>query len=350
MKNTLRSNKGFSKGKKKKQETRIFTYDCETDPFDAGKEIKPFLWGCFDGEEYHEFSDTKEFIIFAAQNKGIFYAHNGGKFDSQFFVNLIPSGQKIMVINGRLSEFKIGKATFRDSYNIMPCKLSAYKKTEIEYWKFTKENRDKYLPEIAEYLKDDCVYLWDMVTRFRKEYGKGLTLAGSAMKLYRADYAFGTSLKAFTQSGYSGRGFFDLMKPFYYGGRCQAFEKGKLKGKFVYYDINSAYPFAMIHPQPHGYKFTVGKRLNGKAGTSFVTVECFARGCFPLRDEKGNLTFPHAKNIYHVTDWEFYAAKKNGLISEVKLIKVLTFKNWIRFDKYVNHFYEMKKDAKANGC
>lgn len=332
---------------RKKPEQRIFTYDCETDPFDSGREISPFLWGCYDGNGYFEFTDTNDFIEFAKNEKAIFYAHNGGKFDAQFFIDKITPGQKIMVINGRLSEFKIGLATFRDSYNIMPCKLEAYKKDKIDYSKFTKENRKKHWQEIAEYLKADCVYLWEMVTRYRKQYGTGLTLAGCAMKLYRRDYAFGTSLKKFTQNGYSGRDFFDKLHPYYYGGRCQAFQKGKLSGNFVYYDINSAYPFAMTHPQPHGYKFRTVAKLNGKPGTSFVSLECQSAGCFPFREKNGNLSFPHGRNIYHVSDWEYYTAKKYNLISDVKILKVIQFKDWIRFDKYVQHFFELKAANKA---
>ena len=139
---------------------KIAVADCETDPFMPGRIPKPFAWGYYDGEQYQEFRSTLEFVEFLKEQPVICYAHNGGKFDWHFILQELEPYDDIMVISGRIAKCNIGLAECRDSYNILPVPLSAYKKDDIDYAIMEEDERDK--PEnsekISAYLKSDCVY------------------------------------------------------------------------------------------------------------------------------------------------------------------------------------------------
>ena len=75
---------------------RIWTIDCETDPFKIGRVPKPFLRGAFDGQEYFEFENTIDLVNFIKDKPDIFYAHNGGKFDFHFLADHIKRNEKTL--------------------------------------------------------------------------------------------------------------------------------------------------------------------------------------------------------------------------------------------------------------
>jgi len=321
---------------------KIAVADCETDPFKINRIPAPFIWGFYDGTIYKEFSTTKEFVAYVSQEKIIIYAHNGGKFDWHFLKEYIPVDQKIMVINGRLASFKIGECEFRDSYNLMPVPLAAYQKTEIDYNIFEKEHRNKPKNKklISDYLKDDCVFLFELVQTFIDNYGMNLTLAGSAMKFWKKHFYTGDTFN-------SSRMFFEQIKEFYYGGRVECFEKGIINKNFEVYDINSAYPFAMKHLHPWGYSIKHLNELPKHYKQCFITLRCISNGAFPYR-EKSGLSFPADNELreYHITGWEYYIAKKYNLIKNVEILDVLKFEQQICFTEYVEHFYKLKEAEK----
>lgn len=316
--------------------------DCETDPFKFNTEIKPFVWGFYDGVVYYEFAKTEDFIKHVSEQEIILYAHNGGKFDWHFIKEYIPPEQKIMIINGRIASFKIGKCEFRDSYNFLPIPLAAYQKTEIDYDIFTKEKREN--PEnkkkISAYLKDDCLFLFELVEKFISDYGINLTLAGAAMKFWRKKFYKGKPVE-------STRFFFEQISPFYYGGRVECFKKGIINNDFFMYDINSAYPYAMKHLHPWGTQIEVLDKLPRHYERCFITIACVSNGAFPFRDKTG-LSFPsdNEKRIYTITGWELKAAKELNLIKKAEILKVYKFAECIDFEGYVNHFFEEKKKYK----
>ena len=136
---------------------RIAVADCETDPFNGTTDIKPFIWGFFDGESFKTFDDTDSFVDFIRGFSGVCFAHNGGKFDWHFILDKLDKRRKVHITNGRIARARIGKCAIRDSWSILPIPLGAYQKDSIEYWKFTAEHRGKYIDEITEYLRGDCV-------------------------------------------------------------------------------------------------------------------------------------------------------------------------------------------------
>ncbi len=325
---------------------KIVVLDCETDPFKKGRtKIKPFLWCIYDGETYTYFTKTEDVKNFLERENYVVYAHNGGKFDYHFLLDFINPFEPIMVVNGRIARMRIGSSEFRDSYSIIPMPLSAYKKDEIDYGIMEESERDKPQNErhIREYLKNDCRYLYDLVKSFIDNYGLNLTLAGSAFSQWRK--ITGNKNPSTTRS------FYNNIVPYYYGGRVQCFKMGEINHDFSIYDINSAYPNAMLKDHPYGSTYTVSRKLPKKdVELAFIKFEAISTGAFPFRSDHG-LYFPNdgKKREFTVTGYEYIKAQELGLLKEEKIKEVLTFPEKINFKQYVDYFFMKKQSAEERG-
>lgn len=331
----------------KRKHRPIFTCDSETDPFKRGRVPKPFLWGLWDCENeiYEEFTDTKELVDYVSGQEIIIYAHNGGKFDWHFLTEHIQDFEPLTVIAGRLAKFKIGLAEFRDSYNLIPAPLSAYQKLEIDYAIFEEGEREK--PEnmalIREYLRADCVYLGEMVSQFINDYGLNITQASTAMKVW--------SKMSGNKKPSSSPNYYHEMSPYYYGGRVECFEKGIIDREFKVIDINSAYPYAMVHNHPWGMIYSTFDKLDhlsdDEITRSFISLTADSAGAFPIRTKTG-LQFPSdgENREFHITGWEYLAARDTGTLRNPKILEVRTYTDFIEFREYVDHFFDMKDRAK----
>jgi hypothetical protein len=328
--------------------------DCETDPFKIGRVPQPFVWGFYDGAAYMQFpwhysrkaTPTEDFIAFLREQPIICYAHNGGKFDWHFLLPYLNPYDKIMIINGRISQCFIGLCELRDSYNILPVPLRAYKKDDIDYR--IMEQHERYKPQnwntISKYLKSDCVYLHELISGFVSRFGLRLTQAGAAMAQWKtiSDRAVPSTDKDF----------YDLLSPYYYGGRVECFRSGVIDESFAVYDINSAYPYAMQQKHPYSGSFSQVEAFIPDA--DFYKVECVSRGAFPFRgmgqpNEFAGLRFPNdgERRIYTVTGWEYQAAKDTGTISDDVVLESIVFDEHIDFSSYIQHFYDMRMKARA---
>lgn len=346
----------------------IWAVDAETDPFRRGRIPEPFIWGVDTGEQtftpsewegcitepaneqtnYLEFTDTECLIAFLQEHNVICYAHNGGKFDWHFVTQYIADFEPLTIIAGRLAKFFIGEAEFRDSYNIIPAPLSAYQKDSIDYAIFEKEEREK--PEnwqlIRDYLKSDCRYLREMVMQFVNKYGMALTQASAAMKVWSK--MTGIKKPQSTDAYYN-----DLSK-FYYGGRVECFKTGVIEMPFSVVDIRSAYPYAMLHQHPWGGAYSIYDHLPERftdkdLQLSFITLDAKSLGAFPIRTETG-LAFPNDKETrrFHITGWEFIAARDTGALKDYTVIEVMKYYESIDFIEYVDYFYQLKNEADIN--
>jgi hypothetical protein len=287
-------------------------------------------------------------VAFLTERDCIAYAHNAGKFDWHFLSEYMQAWQPIMVINGRIAKFKIGKCEFRDSFNIMPMPLSAYKKDEIDYSIMEPGARD--IPanrrKIEEYLRSDCKYLAELLEAFIAEFGPHLTQAGASIKAWERI----TGEKA----PQTHKAFYAELAPYYYGGRVECFRYGIIEQPFKIIDINSAYPFAMMHHHPAGNTIATKEALpktEKAVQRAFIRLTARSLGAFPFRADDGSLVFPHDGEIreFHVTGWEYLAARDTGALQSANILSVKTLPLTIEFSAYLNHFYKMKTDAKAAG-
>lgn len=318
------------------------TLDCETDPFSPDRIPQPFIWGFYHPDTgFLKFPNTKELFEFLEGTEYRIYAHNGGKFDFHYMLEYIPSWEKVITINGRLAQFKVGNNIFCDSYCILPISLATYQKTKVDYKIFEADEREK--PEnkfiIEEYLKDDCIFLYEIIDAFLKENGYSLTIASSAIKKLQKIEGF--------KIEDSGKEFFDQMKPYYYGGRVECFKKGIVKGNIKFFDINSAYPFAMTHEHPHDGCITTHQKKPEIKGHNFYKIQAKGLGVFPFRNENGSLSFPNDNKdrIFCVTGWELLAAIRLGKAKDLIHIEQLEFLITKNFKKYVFHYYDIKLNS-----
>jgi|SRR5579872_3496784 len=323
----------------------IWTIDSETDPFKAGRVPSPFIWGAYNGQEYHQFNDTKKLGRFLRDVDGIVYAHNGGKFDYHFLIDQAEAYDEMLIINGRISKWRLGSAEMRDSMNILPVPLADYQKDKIDYRIMERGQRD--LPhnrsKIEDYLRSDCVYLHDLVSGFIGKYGLSITQAAASMKLWQQ--TSGVTVRD------SGHVFFDNFKPFYYGGRVQAFKRGVGRGSFYLIDRISAYPAEMLGEHPFGTEYESNPQRQRIRAQDFYVVDAVARGCFPWREEF-KLEFPDDGNsrTYYVTGHELQAAVELGLLRKGwRVAERITFAETINFGEYILTQHRERQEAKKRG-
>ena len=347
----------------------IGTYDTETDPFHnctdltcekchgGGRIPQPFLHGVYygDTEDYQEFQTTTDVVDHFSRRKALIYAHNGGKFDYHYLRDYINADEPVMVINGRLARFRIGECEFRDSLNIFPnTRLADFGvKNEIDYQCMEPGTRDdpNIRAEISRYLKQDCVGLWDVVTRYRQTYGKSLTQATASMKVWEKM----TELEAPRQT----RTQYERYKPYYYGGRVQCFANGHDHVRFSVADINSAYPFAMLRDHIFSPEAILDRHLppEPEIYKCLIKLDCTSRGAFPWRDpDTHELYFPddeaghrNRMRTYTITGWELLTALELDAVANIHIRQVHTFPKSINFKEYIEHFYAQRMEAAAKG-
>ena len=341
---------------RKKNERKIVTIDCETNPFEYSVKVAPFVWGFFDGETYAYFwnecpekcsRDLMDYL--ESEEEGtIVYAHNGGKFDFMFLLQYLDSD--IMMINGRIAKATLfdGRIELRDSLLILPIALEQYKKTEIDYMKFKPGVRSLHKNEIIRYLRDDCADLHTLVTEFIKNFGLNLTLAGTAFKeVKNTGYEITKTSAAFD----------DKFRPYYFGGRVQCFRVGNFYGDFKYVDINSAYPKAMTERHWFGAGTVEHVRLPEKEnGSWYATVTGVSKGALPLRHKEkesdtSKLFFPDddTPRTYHASGWEINKGLETGTLKIDKVLKVHKPAMLNDFTCYVEKFFDWKRQAEVDG-
>lgn len=324
---------------KREQDRRAFwTIDAETDPFKFGRVPKPFIWGLYTGAGFHTFAETAQLVEAIKDQDVIVYAHNGGKFDFHLMLDHINLHEDMKVIDGRLVSAHIGKCEIRDSYSLFPAPLRDFGfKKDIEISKLEAKVRHQHMGEIVEYLRQDCVGLWDALDRHEQTYGRHLTQAGASMAMWKKISGL--------EPPRTDRPFFRKFSPYYFGGRVQVFERGYVKGPFKVWDIRSAYPWAMLSEHPYDPIYHELAFPREVQPADMVKLECVSCGALPHRDARGEITFPrdNERRTYHVTGHEVLAGLETGTIRDVKLLNAIRFIGLRDFAPYINHFYEGRK-------
>lgn len=321
---------------------RIAVLDLETDPFEHGKMIQPFCAGFYDGTTFKPIwsaNCVKELVDYLGTIKTplTIYAHNGGRFDFFYFIKYIA--RELRIVNGRIIQASLGIHELRDSFAIMPFALEQYKKTPIDYGKFTSDKREAHRDEIISYLRDDCVDLHTLCSTFVDEFGAKLTIGSASMQQLQKFHKFASGNEV-----YDAR----FRKDFYFGGRNQVFKAGVINGPINVYDVNSMYPFVMrdyLHPVSVGvYK---GKTIDER--TAFISVEGQNDGAFPVRCKDNSLDFTTRRGTYHTTIHEFNAAIDTGSFRPTKILQTYGFSRRESFKEFVTHFYDARMAAREKG-
>lgn len=382
----------------------VATFDIETDPFKAGRKPEPFSWGFYRGEQiikgfidntseadklffseweklskgekqlnvnkyrsakrrqqkarikndklisefylekWNEDSEEikKEFIEFieSLDEPHLIFAHNGGKFDFMYFLEWVRGD--VFVISGRLVEWKYTSKKgithiFRDSYAILPVSLgSGGDKLDIDYRKMEKENREKHREEILVYLKQDCVALYDLCMAFKNKFGKWfLTQASAAYSRIKEKYKIEKTTIFYDE----------VYRDYYFGGRCQAFNAGEIKGEIEVYDVNSMYPFAMSEfNHPLSKNSYIGKKISDN--TFFIKWRGKNKGAVPIRMPSGEINFDQPEGEFFTSIHEYYVCLKHNLIEVDEIIET---HNWVTYGNFKDHI-DVCKEAKENAA
>ncbi len=151
----------------------------------------------------------------------------------------------------------------------------------------------------------------------------------------------------------------------YYGGRCEVFKIGHHARKLYYYDIASAYPWAMTQKLPLYFNgFKPGApwtdqpallKILRHHGISDARVY-IPRGTFdipplPVRSPNGKVVFAEGKFHGRWTNVELYALYKRGKDKGVR-IDITCWANFTgeAFAKpFVDRFYSLRQAAKESG-
>lgn len=355
-----------------KRQPRIATIDAETDPFSGpGNLIAPFCWGFYDGAIFKLFwgDDCTEQLsrfIRDLDYPHIIYAHNGGKFDFSFLLDLIEP--EVFTIGTRIVKARVISADdktaheLRDSFSIIPEALDfVSEKTKIDYDLMTKGKRNVKgnRDQIVSYLKDDCTLLYKYVEAFRNEFGNVLTMASASMK------KLNLSMRGRTKRGAVLPAYERLsepqdaeLRPYYYGGHVECFKRGIFEepfnpdgsGGYKLYDINSSYANVMrnmLHPTSAGYVKGL-RTITSK--TDFALIEATSDGALPLRDQRTKeLLFPRGRYLFQATGHEIRAALDLGLLHIHKLHDAWEAFERTSFADFIDHYYRVRLEAKARG-
>ena len=341
---------------RKKKSYRIGAIDCETDPFEPGQFVQPFIWGVLlDDGDYREFEKTEGLVewLQAQTDPLILYAHNGGKFDYHFLREAIEADSPISVIAGRLARCAIGRVELRDSLNLFgQTRLADFSKEEIDYRLMRRDVRSAHMPEIRKYLKSDCVNLLTIVTKFLERYGMQFTQAGASMKYWAKHHA---PRDPATSRGYipkQSAAQFQTYSPFFFGGRVQCFASGYERRDFSVVDINSAYPRAMLDAHPYEPTALTLSRLpkqESSIAQCLVELDAVSKGALPLRADDRSLYFPEDETKvrrYFATGWELIAGLETGTLQVHKIHTCHHFGTPVNFANYIEHFYTERANAK----
>lgn len=396
----------MNKGKLDLDNYLVATFDIETDPFKANRKPEPFSYGFYRGAQVIEgfnYNPCESDLLFLEQwetltklekqenvnkyrsvkrriqktrtenNKEyeevyfdywnnderkvkesfidllesldgphLIFAHNGGKFDYMYFHEWIRG--EVFVINGRLVEWyyisaKGIKHVLRDSYAILPTALSTGgDKLDIDYRKMEKKNRNKHKDEILIYLKQDCVALYDLCLAFKNKYNKWfLTLASASFSRIKERYKIEQTDLFFDET----------YRQFYFGGRCQAFESGEIKGDIVVYDVNSMYPYAMAkYNHPMSKNSYVDDIITDE--TFFVVWDGKNFGAVPTRMKNGEINFDVPEGRFYTSIHEFLVCKKYSLIEVDEIIETYNFVSYGTFNDHIEMCRHDKESAPKN--
>lgn len=316
--------------------------------------------GFYDGETFRHFGKLEGFFQFLKNNYSVptkIFAHYGGQYDFLFLLRhayskgykvgtIIPRGSGILCV-----DIRIGARTFNfyDSSALLAFSLRRLtenfnvetKKGEIDY-----ESIDKITPELLEYLKSDCIGLWQVLDRFYKteiiaEAGPAVTIASQALRVMQTYlktplHSLSDEVDGFVRKGYFG-GRTEIFRPVFQGIGCQ---------RLRCYDVNSLYPTQMHREEfPNQFRKWTNRMADSALGYYEATVTVPRDTYLPILGTIHNkkLIFPVGtfRGIWSSLELR-YAEEKGGKI--IRIHRGAEFKNGGRvFKEFVESIYAIRE-------
>lgn len=352
-------------------------------------------------EIYYSFGKlcTIKFLAFLQKLKNqtyIMFAHNGGRFDFLFFLQIIMGKKdysiiKIIEQHGRISYIRFcykclnKNITFicLDSYCFLPFSLKTIgesfklpiQKGEIDHCKMTSfKIVKKFQNQIVSYLIKDIIVLKDALLMFNKVLFKHfnvlfynfISLSSISKFIFKTQYYKPIKYPIFRLKIEFDRLF---RTKAYFGGRTECFFQGHIKGPLWYYDFTSLYPFCLLKSLPYGVpKIIYGlgncdrKRKNNISDESLfkkIVLSPNNYGWYVVKIKSNSYNWKplHAQKINkrlffsHFKDWTeiFIFSEELKLSFKLKLdysyqfVRFYKFENKCYYKKFIKYLYVLKK-------
>lgn len=341
----------------------------------AGGFERPFMTGYYDGLQFVSFTGEKcvealvFFLLQPAHDGMTFYSHFGGSFDLLHVLPLLEAcgySFEIMTVCSKIQCIRVKPHkdshkkgwTFLDSYQLIPASLAKLTKafnTDVKKHDYFDYDTPEDDPRWSEYLKDDCVSLYQTLMSFYELVEErlggevGMTTAATAMKTFRRSYQ---SAPIERHSPHH-----EFFREAYYGGRVEIYRE-EAKG-LHYYDINSSYPYSMLQAMPtgkivewhgepadwllddseeRGFKYIGFARANVE-----VPIDTYLP-VLPYRTDKGKLIFPVGSFSGVWTVIELRAAIAQG--AKVEWLESKWIEASYPFVEFITKLYELRDKDK----
>lgn len=358
------------------------------------------------------FPSVEEYLTWLFENfqGDAVWSHFGSGYDNRFIVDVVQQwegssykaimsgglpiifivqNERYTVPSAKNGEPRERQIRLLDSFRLLPTSLANIGKSiGHEKMDVDRARIEKLTPqEVADYCFDDCDILLKGMQTFRDTIeGEGghysPTSASIASGFIRADPSI--DWKRFFEPSsnykrYSGESF-ELMEPYskpgmiqadefsesaYYGGRCEVFRRGCFEGPLYYYDIASAYPWAMTQKLPFYFLgMEPGARWEDKAALEkilkhpgisdayvYIPKGTFMIPPLPVRSDSGKVVFAEGRFHGRWTNAELWALYKRGKGRGLR-IDISCWANYtgVAFAKpFVDRFYGLRRQAKEAG-
>jgi len=222
-----------------------------------------------------------------------------------------------------------------------------YPKLDVDPLTATEEEADPYC-------KRDCEILlkaWQTFYTFIDQHnlGKwGHTLPSQAFNAYRHRFM------SYPIHIHADKDVLELERAAYHGGRTSIFYKGNLNSDQYYYlDVNSMYPYVMAQHQAPRRMHSIKEHVTLALLKEYLkSYQCIAQvtisteePCYPVK-HKGHIVYPVGQFTTTLCTPELEYALEHKHILAVE--RVVRYDSAPLFKSYVNFFYNLKKEYKAD--
>lgn len=340
----------------------IGVFDIET-IYTGKDEGKFLLGGVYNGVNYHCFKDRlsmKNFMVQSCFKSFIWFAHNLEYDLNRIFlddekIERFYLGGRLIFARYPLIKFIIKNNIrssayiyFWDSYNLSLCSLS-----DIGIMLGNKKHTDYYSNTITEKLiianEQDCKITYQFLISFQKtinNLGGNLkpTLASISIDLYRRHY-----MPKEAEFWMIKPKILEIFRTAYFGGRCEAyFVYPKIFPKIYNYDINSAYPYAMLNDIPLLDTFKSGVNID-KEGITYCKIKINKNIFYPPLPYRGK-----SKLLFPCGNWQgfYFNNEVRGYIGikgvDIKLCSGFHYQKAMPiFKKFILDLYDKRLNAET---
>lgn len=302
---------------------------------------------CVTGKTFYNRGNIDQFkswLIRGKEERGLrrWFAHNLQYDLGSLFADELDTLQMTMV-GGRLIRAVWHGITFLDSFNLFPTSVKALGKA-LGFAKLKMDVHSKaYVFRDCEIVRRALTAMFEVTDMFEITRPAG-TLGGLCVQIWQS------------MGGNNWPDFSHYSRAALFGGRVEIFAKGG-RGRIVWVDINSLYPWAMTQKFPGPMKDTGGRMLKYGITTATVQIPDQAFAPLPMRvTEQHKLTgvsekaviFPCGRISGTWTNAElFHAVEKHG----VKILKIHksfgTSRGYSYYKKFCVDFYKRRLSEKS---